>query len=86
MSFTVTGLDYDAAAGRFSWTGAPDNGALPAGFACAVAGSTATAAESSTTCTLPAPLPATGAVVLTVTVDGHSFDHTRPIPTKAITP
>ncbi|ANP71813.1 fibronectin type III domain-containing protein [Cryobacterium arcticum] len=88
VSFTVTGLEYDGTAGRFSWTGAPANGGLPAGFDCAVAGSPAprTPADSSTTCTLPAPLPASGTVVLTVTVNGHSFDYTRPIPTKAITP
>ncbi|WP_104163351.1 Ig-like domain-containing protein [Cryobacterium sp. N22] len=88
VSFTVTGLAYDGAAGRFSWTGAPQNGSLPATFACAVAGSTSppTPADSATTCTLPGPLPDAGTALLTVTVDGHTFDYSRPIPKKAITP
>ncbi|WEO78349.1 tandem-95 repeat protein [Cryobacterium sp. SO2] len=88
VDFTVTGLEYDAVAGRFSWTDAPANGRLPVTFACR-AGSGAsepTAADTSTTCTLPAPLPETGTVLLTVTVDGHSWDYSRPIPTKATTP
>ncbi|TFB99809.1 fibronectin type III domain-containing protein [Cryobacterium adonitolivorans] len=88
VTFTATGLAYDGAAGRFSWTGAPQNGSLAATFACTVAGSTSTPtpADSATTCTLPGPLPDSGTVLLTVTVDGHTFDFSRPIPKKAITP
>jgi len=88
VSFTVTGLAYDGAAGRFSWTDAPRNGSLPAAFACSVSGRTATptAADSATTCTLPGPLPDSGTVLLTVTVNERTFDYSRPIPTKAITP
>ena len=88
VSFTVTGLAYDSAAGQFSWTDTPENGDLPAGFACAVAGSgqAPTPADSATTCTLPAPPPTAGTVQLTVTVNGRTFDFSRPIPTKAITP
>ncbi|POH69056.1 fibronectin type III domain-containing protein [Cryobacterium zongtaii] len=86
VTFTVTGLAYDGPSGRFSWTGAPQNGTLAATFACAVAGSASTPADSATTCTLPGPLPESGTVLLTVTVDGHTFDYSRPIPKKAITP
>ena len=84
----MTGLAYDGAAGRFSWTDAPRNGSLPAAFACSVSGRTATptAADSATTCTLPGPLPDSGTVLLTVTVNERTFDYSRPIPTKAITP
>ncbi|MET0955799.1 MAG: Ig-like domain-containing protein [Cryobacterium sp.] len=91
VSFTVTGLDYDGAAGRFAWTDGPANGDLTASFACRVDGSAdaPTPANSATTCTLPGP-PGSETdertVVLTVTVSGQSFDYSRPIPTKAITP
>ena len=89
VDFSVTGLAYDGVAGRFSWTAAPDNGDLAVGFACRLGGSPAadsTPAGSGTSCTLPTPLPETGTVLLTVTVNGHSHDYSRPIPTKAITP
>nr|RZI35779.1 hypothetical protein BJQ95_01827 [Cryobacterium sp. SO1] len=86
VSFTVTGLAYDGAAGRFSWTDAPRNGSLPATFVCSVAGQAVTPADSATTCTLPGPLPGSGTVLLTVTVNERTFDYSRPIPTKAITP
>jgi hypothetical protein len=88
VTFAVTGLGYDPGSNRFAWTGAPVNGALPAGFTCRLSGSPAppTPADSATTCTLPGPPPATGTVLLTVSVDGHDFDYSRPIPTKAITP
>jgi hypothetical protein len=92
VDLAVTGLEYDPAAGRFSWTAAPANGSLPATFTCRAAGDATdpptdpTAADSGTTCTLPAPLPESGTVLLTVTVDGHSWDYSRRIPTKATTP
>ncbi|MFC5929055.1 Ig-like domain-containing protein [Cryobacterium melibiosiphilum] len=78
VSLAVRGVAYDADAGVFSWTNAPDNGAdHPATFECSANANpagTLEEADSDNTCTLAEPAAA-GGVTLTVTVDGTSYDY-----------
>ncbi|MFO7690675.1 MAG: Ig-like domain-containing protein [Cryobacterium sp.] len=73
VTFTVPGLAYDAAAGVFSWTNDPDNGAeLSPRYTCRVGDTAATDAQSPTSCTMPAPVDPAATAQLTVTVNGQS--------------
>ncbi|WP_166785785.1 MULTISPECIES: fibronectin type III domain-containing protein [Cryobacterium] len=80
VSFTVTGLGYNAATGVISWTNGPNNNGLPADYRCSVPGDASVpprAADSPNTCSFGtdgAPPPA-GSVRLTVTVNNQSYTY-----------
>ena len=82
VSFTVTGLAYDPAAGVISWTNGPENNGLPAAYRCSVPGDPAVAprdADSPNTCSFgtDAPPPPAGTVLLTVTVNNQTYTYAR---------
>jgi hypothetical protein len=78
LTFAVTGLEYDAAQGLFSWTNGPDNGpAFPASYQCSLGEGGASNAGSPPTCTVPGPVPTTGPAHLVVTVNGRDFTYDK---------
>ncbi|MGO4689295.1 Ig-like domain-containing protein [Glaciibacter sp. 2TAF33] len=79
LTFTMTGLLYDAGTGIFAWTNGPANGALAAGYKCfadADPAALGTATDPERACSIPTA-PTTGPVHLVVTVNGHDFTYDK---------
>jgi hypothetical protein len=78
VTLTPAGLVYEEALATWSWAASPDNGPLPATYACgAVTDPAVTGTWTGNTCVLSAH-PADGQVWLDVTVNGHTKRFVRP--------
>ncbi|GGF00408.1 Ig-like domain-containing protein [Mycetocola zhadangensis] len=78
ITLNPTALEYDAASTTWSWAAGPDNGALPATYACGAVNDPAiTGTATGNTCVLSAQ-PVDGRVWIDVTVNGYTKRFLRP--------